>query len=288
MIVVTGATGSIGRQLVRRLAGTGVPFRAMARDPAQASGLGCDSMTGDFDDPASLAAAFEGAGSVFLNAGGAVPTDGPQPMIAQQCAAIDAARQAGVRRVVKVSVWGARRDGRLAQAAHWQIERHLEESGLDWVMLQPSGFMQNFVTGISGVTADGALVSAYGNGAVSYIDCADIAACAAALLTGRWHARQRFVLTGPQSLTQDQVAGKLSAAWQRPVRHVSLTPAALAIRLKQQGLPAAFADDVAVLCEAVARGELAATTAAVHDLTGAHPRSFDQFLASTPPPPAQT
>jgi NAD(P)H dehydrogenase (quinone) len=280
MIVVTGATGSIGRLLVSRLADAGVPFRAMVRDPGAADRLGCDGVIGDFDRPASVAAAFEGADSVFLNAGGAVPADGPQPMIAHQCNAIDAARRAGVQRIVKVSVWGARRDGKLAQAAHWQIEHHLEESCLDWAILQPSGFMQNFITGVSGVTADGSLISAYGDGAVSYIDCADIAACAWALLTGRWRGQERFVLTGPESLTQDEIAGKLSAAWHRPVRHVRYSPAELAAQLKAQGLPAAFADDVAVLCAGVARGELAATTTAVRDLTGQPPRSFDQFLAS--------
>ncbi|MFD0689742.1 NmrA family NAD(P)-binding protein [Actinomadura fibrosa] len=280
MILVTGATGSIGTHLVRFLLDDGVPFRALVRDPAQGEALGCDHVVGDFDDPGSLAAAMRGVDRLFLNAAGAQPvTEGEQPMIRQQRAAIDAARAAGVARVVKVSVWHAHQGGRLAEGAHWEIEQYLKASGLGWTILQPSGFMQNFITGAGTFTAEGGLLGAYGDAGVSYIDCQDIAACAAALLSGTAGLGETYVLTGPQALTHTEIAREISTVLGRSVAHLETSPDELAATLRAQGLPAGFADDLAELCREVAAGSLEATTSAVRELTGREPRTFARFLA---------
>ncbi|MGV9771409.1 NmrA family NAD(P)-binding protein [Streptosporangium sp. NPDC003464] len=280
MILVTGATGSIGTPLVRALLSRGAPVKAMVRDQEKGRALGCATVVGDFDDPASLVPAMEGVDRLFLNAGGAQPADGAQPMIRQQKAAIDAARAAGVSRVVKVSVWHAHRGGRLAEGAHWEIEEHLKASGLAWTMLQPSGFMQNFLTGAGAFTVGGRLVDAYGGAPVSYVDCDDIAACAAALLTGPHGLGETYVLTGPQALTYAEIAREISAVLGRTVGQVQLPPDELAAALREKGVPARFADDVAELSRQVATGSLAATTTAVRDLTGRSPRTFGEFLAA--------
>jgi uncharacterized protein YbjT (DUF2867 family) len=278
MILVTGATGSIGRHLVRDLERRRVPFKALVRDATKGAALGCEFIVGDFDDPDSIATAMAGVDRLFLNAAGAQPAAGPQPMIRQQRTAIDAAVRAGVSKVVKVSVWRASKGGKLAGGAHWEIEEHLKTSGMDWALLQPSGFMQNFVTGAGAFTEDGNLLGAYGDASVSYIDCHDIAAAAAVLLTGsRWV--ESFVLTGPEALSHHEIAGKLSIALGRTVRYVDLPPAEFAARLTAQGLPADFAADVAELFADVAGGALAATTTTVRELTGHTPRTFDEFLA---------
>ncbi len=280
MILVTGATGSIGRPLVRLLQEAGAAVKALVRDEAKGRALGCDVALGDFDDPGSIVTALEGVDRLFLNGAGAQPVDGEQPMIRQQKAVIDAARKAGVERIVKVSVWHAREGGRLAEGAHWEIERHLKESGLRWSLLRPSSFMQNFLTGAGSFTADGNLIGSHGAAPVSYVDCEDIAACAATLLTGPYGNGETFVLTGPEALTQAQIAERLSAALEREIRHVDLPPEELATTLRSQGLPSSFADDVAALSKDVANGSLAATTSAVHDLTGRPARTFDAFLAA--------
>ncbi|MFC4121555.1 SDR family oxidoreductase [Nonomuraea zeae] len=277
---MTGATGSIGTHLVRLLLDRGVPVKALVRDEARGSALGCELVAGDFDDPSSLAAAMRGVDRLFLNAGGAQPVDGEQPMIRQQRAAIDAARAAGVSRVVKISVWHAHRGGRLAEGAHWEIEEHLKASGLGWSILQPSGFMQNFITGAGAFTTDGELAGAYGDAGVSYIDCHDVAACAAALLTGSAGLGETYVLTGPRALSHAEIAQELSTALGRTVGHVALSPDELATALRAQGLPERFADDVAELSRQVATGSLEATTDAVRELTGREPRTFAQFLAA--------
>ncbi|MFJ1460364.1 NAD(P)H-binding protein [Nocardia sp. N2S4-5] len=278
MILVTGATGSIGRHLVGDLRRRDLPFRALVRDPVRGRALGCDLVVGDFDDPDSMAAAVSGVDQVFLCSPGAGPTPGPQPMIAHQTAVIDAAARAGVRRVVKVSVWGARPGGLLAEGAHAEIEAHLEASGLDWSILRPSGFMQNFRTGAGSFSADGNLLGAYGQARVSYIDCADIAACAAVLLATERGSGERYVLTGPEALTHAEIAEQLSAAIGRPISYIDLPPGEFADKLVAQGIPAAFAADVAALYAEVAGGSLAETTSAVRDLTGRPATTFAEFL----------
>lgn len=277
MILVTGATGSIGRHLVRRLTDLGVPFKALVRDPA--TDLACDLVVGDFDDPASIARALEGVDRLFLNGGGAIPVEGPQPMVRQQITAIDAAVAAGVSTIVKVSVWGAKPGGKLAEGAHWEIEQHLKASPLAWSLLQPSGFMQNFRTGAGTFTDDGALIGLAGDWRVSYIDAFDIAACAAELLSptrlaGSHRSNETYVLTGPQALTQSEIAEKLG------VGTLDLTASEMAARLTGLGLPAQFAADIVDLWQEVAAGSLAATTSTVEELTGRRPRTFDEFLAA--------
>ncbi|GAA2991948.1 SDR family oxidoreductase [Actinokineospora diospyrosa] len=276
MILVTGATGTIGRSLVRRLAGH--PTTAFVRDPAKADALGCPYAVGDFDDPESLAKAMTGVDRVFLNAGGAVPAEGEQPMVRHQRAVIDAAVQAGVRYVVKLSVWHARVGGKLAEGAHGLIEEYLKASGLTWTILQPNGFMQNFSTGTAVATEQGHLLGAYGNARVSYVDCEDIAASAAALLTSAPLRARTFTLTGPEALSHAEIAGKLSTVVGREIRYLDLPPAEFADRLTAAGLPLQFATDVATLFAEVATGRLAPVTTDVVDLTSRSPNTFDNFL----------
>jgi NAD(P)H dehydrogenase (quinone) len=276
MILVTGATGSIGRSLIRQL---DQPFTALVRSEAKGKALGCPYVVGDFDDPQSLTKAMSGVDTVFLNAAGAQPTDGEQPMIAQQKRAIDAAEDAGVSYVVKISVWGAKPGGKLATGAHWEIEQYLKASGMGWTILQPNGFMQNFITGAGLLTHDGNLIGPTGDSQISYIDCADIAACAAVLLTTRNRAGETLVLTGPEALSNADIAAKLTAALGREVHYTPVSAADMAKGIKARGLPSTFADDVAALWAETADGSLAPVTPTVQELTGRRPRTFDDFLA---------
>jgi NAD(P)H dehydrogenase (quinone) len=279
VILVTGATGSIGRQLVRFLQEQQVPFRALVRDENKGKALACDFTVGDFGDPGSVAAAMADVDRLFLNAAGAQPADGEQPMVRQQRTVIDAARDAGVSQIVKVSVWGARQGGPLALGAHWEIEQYLKQSGTGWSVLQPSGFMQNFLTGAGSLTSDGKIIDPYAGAAVSYIDCYDIAASAAALLTRAGRSGETFILTGPEALTHAVIAGRLSAALGQALQPAALPPEHLAVTLKAQGLPGSFADDIATLSHEVAAGSMTTTSPDVRNLTGRAPRTFDQFIA---------
>ncbi|MFF0623734.1 SDR family oxidoreductase [Streptomyces sp. NPDC004296] len=273
MILVTGATGTIGRHLVRELAEADVPFRALVRDARKGKELGCEFVVGDFDEPTSVVSALKGVDRLLLNSGGALPVPGPQPMVRQQTRVIDAARAVGVSWVVKVSAWQPGPDTKLSVRAHWEIEQHLKASGLRWSSLQPTGYMQNFFTGEGGFTHGGTLAGPYGAGRVAYIDAYDIAACAAVLLTGPIGGGETYALTGPEALTHGEIAAKLAL----PFRDLTRQEAAEGLRA--QGLPDWFADDLLQLYADMAAGSMSGVTTAVRDLTGRAPRTFDEFLA---------
>ena len=280
MILVTGATGSIGRPLVRLLQEAGAAVKALVRDEAKGRALGLRRRPrrlrrSRFDRHGSRRRPPPVPQRRRRPAGGRGTADDP-PAEGRHRRGAEGRR--GKDR--EVSVWHAREGGRLAEGAHWEIERYLKESGLRWSLLRPSSFMQNFLTGAGSFTADGNLIGSHGAAPVSYVDCEDIAACAATLLTGPYGNGETFVLTGPEALTQAQIAERLSAALEREIRHVDLPPEELATTLRSQGLPSSFADDVAALSKDVANGSLAATTSAVHDLTGRPARTFDAFLAA--------
>ncbi|MFF4341219.1 NAD(P)H-binding protein [Kitasatospora sp. NPDC001540] len=277
MILLTGATGSIGRHLVRRLADRGVEFRALVRDEAKGRALGCAYAVGDFDDPASLAAAFAGVDRLFLGGPGALPVDGEQPMVRQLTAAVEAAAAAGVERVVKVSVWHAAPDSPLAQGAHGVLDRRLADALPGWTLLQPSGFLQNLLLP-GAFTPDGRLVGRYGDAPVSHLDARDVAECAEVLLTGPPRPGESFVLTGPQALTDRELADRVARALRRPVGLLPLTPDETAAALSAQGAPPAFAADLAALLREVAAGSLAEVTTAVPTLLGRPARTVDAFL----------
>jgi NAD(P)H dehydrogenase (quinone) len=275
-VAVTGATGTVGRELVRRLIDRGATVRALVRRP-DAVVPGAETVLADLDDPRTLPAAFAGADQLFLNAAGAAVVDGEQPMVAQQKAAIDAAITAGVNHIVKISVQGAVDDGPLATGAHAAIERHLARSGVLATVLQPNGFLQNLLTGVSTFTPEGDLVDPYDGGAIAYIDAADIAACAAELLIRDTHRGEVHVLTGPRAITHTDIAAAVSRVVGRSIGVVPVTPDELAGTLVARGLTTSFAQSVAELSRQAAAGDLAATTRAVHTLTGQDPNDVETF-----------
>ncbi|WP_040796648.1 NmrA family NAD(P)-binding protein [Nocardia higoensis] len=278
MILVTAATGSIGSHLVRRLREQGAPVRALVRDDAKGRSLGVDYVVGDFDDPASLTAALDGVERVFLNGPGALPVEGEQPAVRGQKAVIDAARAAGASHVVKVSVWDAAPGAPLSQGVHWEIEEYLRASGLGWSALRPAGFMQNFLAPTA-FTPDGRLIASYGDAAVAYIDAADIAASAAAVLTAGQPDSGGVVLTGSEALTDAEVAEQLSKILGRTVELAPFPASSIASALSAQGLPGWFAAQLATLVEQVAGGAQSVPTTGVAELTGRPARSFAEFLA---------
>jgi uncharacterized protein YbjT (DUF2867 family) len=275
-VVVTGATGTIGRALVARLVERGLAVRAVVRRP-DALVPGAETVVADLDDPRTLPAAFAGARQMFLNVAGAALVEGEQPMVAQQLAAIDAAVAAGIGHVAKISVQGAVPGGPLATGAHAVIEEHLADTGLPATVLQPSGFMQNLLTGVSTVTPDGALVDPYAGAAIAYIDADDIAAAAAAVLADGTGRGATHVLTGPRAITHTDVVAALARVVGRPVHVLPVTPEELARSLVEQGMAESFAQSVADLSRGVAAGELAGTTPSVHELTGRAPADIEAF-----------
>ncbi|MFB4280142.1 NAD(P)H-binding protein [Nonomuraea sp. MTCD27] len=265
MIVVTGATGSIGRALVGRLRGHDV-LAVVRRD---AEDLGVPYAKADFDRPDTIGGLLNPGDRLFLNS-----SLWPGYVDAHR-AVIDLAARAGVAQIVAVSVRDAEPGAKLGMGMHGAVDAHLRKSGVPWTILQPSGFMQNLPRDFE----HGSMYGAYGTTPVNYIDARDIADVAAALLTAPVGPDRDLVLTGPESLSHDRIAEEIGRALGRPVRYVNLPVPEMTAHLERQGIPQPHAGDLAALMAETGDGRWAATTTAVRDVTGRPPRPLSAFLA---------
>jgi uncharacterized protein YbjT (DUF2867 family) len=282
MILVTGATGHVGSELVRLLAEAGTPARVLIHSPDKAAPilrLGLEIAVGDFEQPDTLDTAMKGCDHLFLLS----PATPRQPQ--QEQHVIDAAKRAGVEHVVKQSVpWADDPDTGLVFCRwHGQIEQYLAQSGLAYTLLRPSNFMQNFLMSAQPVAEQGVLYGMFGEGRVAFIDTRDIAAVAAELLTSPGHQGAGYTLTGPEALTAAEVAERLSAAVGRQVRYVDLGPDAFRQALAGAGLPGWLVDGLIEGNTMMAAGHAATVTDEVAKMTGRSPRTFAQFAADHRP-----
>ncbi|WP_055713524.1 NAD(P)H-binding protein [Streptomyces torulosus] len=208
MILVTGATGTIGSHVVRLLTERGVPFRAMSRRERPGG------VRADFEDPASLADAVAGVDSVFL------VTVPPVPTADHDLALLTAARAAGVRKIVKLSAIGSgeRFEGATVGAWHLAAEEAIEAGGFVWTMLRPPSFASNLLWHRALIRAGEPIPDLTGDSRQAVVDPRDVAAVAVAALTGDAHDGRRYDLTGPELLTFAEQAAILERVLERPVR----------------------------------------------------------------------
>ena len=274
MLLITGATGTIGTHLLGELAGRD-DVRALVRDRAGAAAVeraGAQAVVGRFEDPASLRTAMAGVERVFL-----LSPPGDQAMVDAQTRVVDAAVDAGVAHVVKLSSIGADApgDARIVRA-HRTIEQHVEASGLAWTHLRPHWFMQNEL-GQAASIADGVL-HAPDVGRITTIDARDVAAAAARVLTTGGHAGRSYLLTGPEPLSYADVAAALSEAVGRPVRWDEVTLEDARASMLDAGLPEVLAGGFTEILAGYRRGgEAARVSPDVEALTGRPPRTFRAF-----------
>lgn len=269
-ILVTGGSGTTASRIAARLTDIGAPFAVGTRRPAAPG-----QVRFDWSDPAS-AAAFEGFSSAYLVA----PTDRTDHLAVMQ-PILERAVASGTRRFVLLSSSQLPRGGQMMGAVHAWLADHAPE----WAVLRPSWFMQNFSHGPHARTIreENAIYSATGDGRVGFIDAGDIAAAAVALLTAERSPDRDFVLTGPEALSYDEVAGLISGLLSRRVRHVRLDTAELAKRHVALGLPTGYAQALAALDDVIREGGEARTTGDVALLTGEAPRAFRSFATDAAP-----
>ncbi|MEV4218242.1 NAD(P)H-binding protein [Nonomuraea sp. NPDC049725] len=264
MIVVTGATGSIGRALTGLLPREEVV--AVVRRPA---GLACAEAVADFERPETIGRLLSPGDRLFLNSS-------LWPGVADaQRAVVDLAAEAGVAQIVSVSVRGARPGGPLGADPHGRIDDHLRAGGVPYAILRPSGFMQN----LPGEVRDGRFHGSYGEARVNYIDTRDVAAVAAALLTAPVGPSAVHELTGPQSYTHEEIAAVISAAAGKPVAYVDLPVPEMTAHLVARGLPEPAAGALAAMMRDMGRTDWWSLSTAVRDLTGRPPRTLAAFAA---------
>ncbi len=275
MIVVTGATGHIGSELVRLLSRKDVSVRAVTRDPHRAQSLpGVDWVKGDLRDTLSLTNLFRGADRMFLL------TSNSEDMRTLQVGAIQAARDAGVARIVKGSALGASDHSKSPIGrAHYEVESALQESGMAWTILRPHVFMQNFLDMAATIAREEKIRAASGSGKIPFIDARDIAAVAAVTLTSAGHEGKKYVLTGPEALSYGEIAKIIGAAIGRRVDYVAESPEEARERLVRAGaLPWMIESMLALAAYQRAGGPTAVVSEAVTELLGRPPGSFSQFV----------
>ncbi|WAS99340.1 SDR family oxidoreductase [Nannocystis punicea] len=281
-LLVTGASGQLGRRVVELLLAAGErSVIAGSRTPAKLAdlaGRGVQVREVDFDaSPEGLAASFEGVDRLLLISTDAVLEPGRR--IAQHARAIAAAGRAGVRHVVYTSLTNPGPESPIGLAVdHRESEAALAASGMSSTILRNNLYTESLLQAGAQALASGQLVNAAGEGAVGYVTREDCARAAAAALASAEESSRVLDVTGPELVTQAQLAAILSQLGERPVQHVNVTPAQLREGMIGQGLPPVLADVLVGFDCATAQGTLAVVSDAVEQLTGQRPTSAAEFL----------
>jgi uncharacterized protein YbjT (DUF2867 family) len=264
--LVIGANGQIGSTLATLLAAQGQTVRrATSRRASQAGEVTVNLATGE-----GLAAALTGAEQLFLMA---------PPGYANQhellIPAIDAAKAAGVRKVLLLSAMGANADDNIPLR---RAELHLAQSGLAWNVIRPNWFMQNFHTfWLHGIQTAGQIFLPVGDAKGSFIDTRDIAAVATKLLSSDEFVNAEYDLTGSESLDHNQVAAILSKAAGRTIGYTNISEEAMRQGLLGAGLPADYTEFLLVILGAFKAGYSAGITDSVQRITGKAPILLEQY-----------
>jgi NAD(P)H dehydrogenase (quinone) len=280
-LLVTGASGQLGRRVVTLLADAGADrLVATTRNPFKIADLanrGVVVRRGDFDDPQSLTAAFEGADRLLLVSTDAI--DFPGRRIEQHRAAIHAAKAAGVSHIVYTSF--AEPDPHfLVSADHWATEQALAASGLGWTALRHNLYTEFLAQLLPEAIASGEIVAAAGEGGAAFVTREDCARAAAAALASTETSSRVLEIAGPAIVTVHDVARLASDLAGRPVSYVPVVPAALRVRMVAAGVSRRVADVLVSIHVAMAQGKFRAATSAVADLTGRIPTSVPAFLSA--------
>lgn len=278
MILVTGASGTIGSEVLRQLMIEDVPVRALTRNPAKIARTNhTEVVQGDFTDPDSLATALAGVTAVFL------VTVASPPSADHDVALIAAARRAGVARVVKLSAIGTGEtiDGEVVGHWHLQAEQAVHDSGLDWTVLRPSSFASNVLAWLPTIEAGQPIPNPTGTARVGVIDPRDVAAVAVHALTRSGHGGQTYTLTGPELLSVPEQVAQLGEILDRTITTVDQPLAATRRQLTAFGMDNESADAMLRGISWARTGGNAQLTETVAEILGRAPQSFSDWASRT-------
>jgi uncharacterized protein YbjT (DUF2867 family) len=278
-VLVTGASGTVGRLVVHTLAEQGVGVRGVVHRQESAAALrsrelpGVEVAVADLADEKAVPALLDGIDAVLL------VTANVAGQLAQERQVIRAAARAGVRRLVKLSVGGASPDAPLALArVHYAAEQELAANDLAYTVLRPAFFMDNLLQYIPWIDASGQLALPTGDGAMAMIHSQDIADVAVVELTSGFSDNRDLVLTGPEALTVDQALSRVGEVVGRSLSHIDATREDFLRRYIDAGNTTEYAQDIATLYDGILRlGYGATVTDTVERTTGSAPRTIGDF-----------
>jgi uncharacterized protein YbjT (DUF2867 family) len=272
MILITGASGNVGHEVLKQALAVGLKIRATFQSPdvAAKAPAGLEGVIMDYTKPETIRPALRGVEKIFLV--------GPpvRDLPALEANFVKEVRAAGRQHVVKLSALGGRES--MFPSGHRDSEENIEASGLPYTFLRPNGFMQNLVNYNAGtIRSQNAFYGCQGNGAVSVVDIRDIAAVAVIVLAATGHEGKSYSLTGGEALTNGQVADKISRVAGRKISYVDLPPAEFKKALLTAGMPEWSADALLDLQRLYREGKASPVSDDVERLTGRKPIIFDQF-----------
>ena len=277
MILVTGATGNVGLELVKRLFDRSLPVRAFVRDRSRARAIafpGIELVEGDFSRPETFTRALDGVDQLFL----LIPSSADAEQ--QQRNFVDVAKRLRVKHIVKLSQFGANASapGRF-QRYHAGVEHHILKSRIPYTFLRPNLFMQALLNFRSTIASQGTFYAPAGDARISIIDVRDIASVAVAALTRSEHENQTYELTGPEALTHAEMAAEFSEALGKTVKYVDVPSETMLQTLLDLRIPRWQAEGVIEDFSQYRRGDAAAITSDVRDITKQPATRFAQFAA---------
>ncbi len=275
-VLVTGGTGNVGSQALKSLlSNKGLKVRALVRNPAKAqwiADLGGELVEGDLDDAAAVSRAMVGVKTLAL----ITPSSAHAAALAGKVIVI--AKQAGVEKIVRLSAIKAAEDGPTDNTRqHGITERAIRESGMRYVFLRPSYFMQNLLGSMGSIVGEGKLYAGMGDGAVALIDTRDVGdALAAAVLTDKFDG-SALELSGPRSIGHSEIATAIGKTLGRNVTYVAVPPEAAGEAVRAFGLDDWTVQIIIDYSRAYAKGFGDFVTDAVASLTGQTPRDIETF-----------
>jgi uncharacterized protein YbjT (DUF2867 family) len=276
MLLVTGATGKNGVEIIRRLSGRKERVRAMVHRQNDilrgTPNAELEYVQADFDDPASLRKILSGVQRAFL------VTNSSEHVEERQLRFVALAREAGVKHIVYLSQLHAASDSSLRFLRyHAAVEKALRTSGMSYTHLRPNLYMQGLLMIGRTIATEGRFFAPASGARVSVVDVRDIAAVAVAALTKSGHEGKTYDITGPEALTHAEMAAQLSEALDRPVAFVDLPEQEFREALRGFHMPDWQADGLVEDYAHYRRGEASNISSAVREVTGESPRPFRAF-----------
>jgi uncharacterized protein YbjT (DUF2867 family) len=275
MILITGASGTVGRAVLAEVARSREKHRAMYRskEDAAKAPAGTETVIADFSDKQSLAAALRGVESLYL------VCSPVRELVQLEGNAIEASEAAAVRRIVLNSALGAGDYGKSFPSWHRKVEDKLKATKLTYCILRPNSFLQNILTYFApSIRAQGVFYSSMGNARTSYLDVRDIATVAAKALRGGQHDGKTYELNGPEALTYAEIAEKISRHCGISAHYVDIPVEAQRKAMLDQGMPDWQVTALLDLQAYYTGGKGAEIDGTLQGLHGRAPITADQFL----------
>ncbi len=275
MILITGASGSVGKAVLQEASRKGSKFRAMFRSKQEAAKApaGCETVLADYSDKQSLRNALEGVTSIYV-----VCSPIPQ-LVELEGNVLGVCKESGVEHVVLNSALGAGDFPKSFPSWHRKVEDKLKATGMSYTILRPNGFLQNIVAfNAPSIRAQGAFYAAMGDAKVSYLDIGDIAVVAVKALQGGAHSGKTYELNGPEAISNHELAKRISRITGRAVNYVDIPETAQREAMLALGMPEWQVTALLELQQYYKQGGGAKTDGLLQSLIERPPVSLDQYL----------